>query len=924
MNHNENQGEEGPSHSRGAANPYNDTRRRSVAHENASANVPGISTIAQMLEEGMEAPMREDRMKSTPGTATFTGTKERKKQDDTPKFFSAPIGSSEPIDSPFFTDVRRSSDPDRSPEHARPDLPHQDDSTDTIKGDAPKNPSAEVSGSGLPNKSRAPVGQPQQAPTGINFSDRPGESTGEQQSFHQREREQKPEQADPPASHGHSESQQPEIQSPQPRRPANSSATSGSHRGSHTTNIELDDEGRQALVADYSGIVRLAEAGSLNSTGGTGGAGTGDSGTGSRGSAPSGPTNARLAHQAARQSKSNTRDSVRNFVNEQAHTVNLLDPNAPTPSPTPLDDRRERDTPAGDAEYPDWNESSDASRDSSEVATAASGDGNISEHEEPIVTFRFEHVATDDGHHVVVGREGMLQRCEDEPITTPGAVQGFGVLLVLEENIDTGDLLIRQVSENATELLGLSPRYLFRLECFTRVLTDEQEDLLRDNIEYLPSAEGGKGSVEEEGPQVFLLSGFGEPGSDDVDDESITSAGAGRRREWTCWVAAHRPKQPSWDKADEEGNSIPPPELIVLEFELERDTYNPLMRFPGDLDTPDSGSNTTAPSMGPRSGSTGSAGPSEGSQTTATSTPRPNFTPNSSDQTVIAPSSHGTQQPNSNEARDSSKYCSRHQPMGLEGLEVEMPLDRIIESTTNHAKPLRALERMRRTGMTDDGSSGRSGRSRRPPRRRPVGGATGTMDVFAVLGQINEQLGAAPDLEQFLKITVGVVQDLCRFHRVLIYQFDEAFNGQVVAELVEWGKTTDLFKGLMFPAADIPAQARQLYMINKVRLLYDRSQTTARMVLRNRDDLDHPLDMTHCYLRAMSPIHIKCEWMHLDSADIRSRQHACEILNVGLDHGLWSTLGSHCLSFLWPPWNAGVLPGSTNDANSIRFHLAKH
>lgn len=133
------------------------------------------------------------------------------------------------------------------------------------------------------------------------------------------------------------------------------------------------------------------------------------------------------------------------------------------------------------------------------------------------------------------------------------------------------------------------------------------------------------------------------------------------------------------------------------------------------------------------------------------------------------------------------------------------------------------------------------------------------MDVFAVLGQINEQLGSATDLESFLKICVGVVQDLCRFHRVLLYQFDEHYNGQVVAELVEWGKTTDLFKGLMFPAADIPAQARQLYAINKVRLLYDRSQTTARMVLRSKEDLENPLDMTHCYLRAMSPIHIKCE-----------------------------------------------------------------
>jgi len=154
------------------------------------------------------------------------------------------------------------------------------------------------------------------------------------------------------------------------------------------------------------------------------------------------------------------------------------------------------------------------------------------------------------------------------------------------------------------------------------------------------------------------------------------------------------------------------------------------------------------------------------------------------------------------------------------------------------------------------------------------------MDVFAVLGQINEQLGSATDLEQFLKVCVGVVQDLCRFHRVLLYQFDENYNGQVVAELVEWGKTTDLFKGLMFPASDIPAQARHLYAINKVRLLYDRSQTTARMVLRSKADLDHPLDMTHCYLRAMSPIHIKCECYQIAGKSERAKIADLQNMNV--------------------------------------------
>lgn len=124
----------------------------------------------------------------------------------------------------------------------------------------------------------------------------------------------------------------------------------------------------------------------------------------------------------------------------------------------------------------------------------------------------------------------------------------------------------------------MSPKYLFRLDCFTRILTTEQEDILRDNIEYLPDTESGKGSVEEEGPQVFLLSGYGEPGSADTEEDDTDSDVASRRREWTCWVTAHRPKQKPWEKTHDRGRPVPAPDLIILEFELERDPYNPLMQ----------------------------------------------------------------------------------------------------------------------------------------------------------------------------------------------------------------------------------------------------------------------------------------------------------------------------------------------------------
>ena len=156
------------------------------------------------------------------------------------------------------------------------------------------------------------------------------------------------------------------------------------------------------------------------------------------------------------------------------------------------------------------------------------------------------------------------------------------------------------------------------------------------------------------------------------------------------------------------------------------------------------------------------------------------------------------------------------------------------ESTENISRPLRVL---------------RSARKRK--------GETAAMEVFNIMAQVQEQLAVAPNLEKFLKVLIGVVKELTGFHRVMIYQFDKMFNGRVVTELVDPRATKDLYKGLNFPASDIPAQARQLYKVNKVRLLYDRDQETARLVCRTLEDLEHPLDLTHSYLRAMSPIHLK-------------------------------------------------------------------
>ncbi|KAH8729438.1 hypothetical protein BGZ61DRAFT_491788 [Ilyonectria robusta] len=366
------------------------------------------------------------------------------------------------------------------------------------------------------------------------------------------------------------------------------------------------------------------------------------------------------------------------------------------------------------------------------------------------VTSRVTHVVTDDGHAVITGRDGALQRCEDEPIHTPGAVQIFGVLLALREEAE-GFFVVRYASENSERMLGYSPRQLFQLKNFLDILTDEQQDNLLDHIDFIRDEDADPAI---NGPEVFSI--------------SIRTL---KMRSKKLWCAIH----------------INPahPDLVICEFEMDDDMEYPLR--PADELTPDIPHDT---------------------------------------------------------------------------LQSNPTLEEIEESTEILSKPLRVL---------------RSARKRR--------GEQGAMQVFDILSQVQEQLASANNLEIFLKILVGIVKELTGFHRVMIYQFDSTFNGKVVTELVDTSQTRDLYKGLHFPASDIPRQARDLYKLNKVRLLYDRDQDTARIVCRTKEDLDVPLDMSHAYLRAMSPIHLK----YLTNMAVRSSMS----ISINAFDELWGLISCH-------------------------------
>ncbi|PKY05752.1 hypothetical protein P168DRAFT_232654 [Aspergillus campestris IBT 28561] len=188
--------------------------------------------------------------------------------------------------------------------------------------------------------------------------------------------------------------------------------------------------------------------------------------------------------------------------------------------------------------------------------------------------------------------------------------------------------------------------------------------------------------------------------------------------------------------------------------------------------------------------------------------------------------------------------------------------EQLAESTMDISQPLRVLRNSRR--------------------RR---GETASMEVFNIIAQIQDQLTRAQSIDSMLNITVGIVKALTGFHRILVYQFDNDWNGYVVSELLDPKHSKDFYKGLHFPASDIPKQARDLYRINRVRLLYDRDQQTARLVCRTLEDLKHPLDMTYTYLRAMSPIHLK----YLAHMGVRASMS----ISINSPSSLWGLISCH-------------------------------
>jgi light-regulated signal transduction histidine kinase (bacteriophytochrome) len=117
------------------------------------------------------------------------------------------------------------------------------------------------------------------------------------------------------------------------------------------------------------------------------------------------------------------------------------------------------------------------------------------------------------------------------------------------------------------------------------------------------------------------------------------------------------------------------------------------------------------------------------------------------------------------------------------------------------------------------------------------------------------RLSAARSLRELGDVAVQEIRRFTGYDRVLLYRFDEDGHGEVIAEDRREG--LESYLGLHYPASDIPRQARELYLLNGLRIIPDRTAAPASILPALRPDTGAPLDLTFSVLRAVSPIHLE-------------------------------------------------------------------
>lgn len=138
---------------------------------------------------------------------------------------------------------------------------------------------------------------------------------------------------------------------------------------------------------------------------------------------------------------------------------------------------------------------------------------------------------------------------------------------------------------------------------------------------------------------------------------------------------------------------------------------------------------------------------------------------------------------------------------------------------------------------------------------RPLHARDSFLQIYQELKYVMAAIDAAVTTEETCEIAIHELKKVSGFDKIMIYQFDKDWNGDVIAEVKEEGM--EVYMGLKFPASDIPRQARDLYRKMPYRLIPDANYEPVRLYPVINPLTNAFTDLSSSNLRSVAGVHIE-------------------------------------------------------------------
>jgi light-regulated signal transduction histidine kinase (bacteriophytochrome) len=157
------------------------------------------------------------------------------------------------------------------------------------------------------------------------------------------------------------------------------------------------------------------------------------------------------------------------------------------------------------------------------------------------------------------------------------------------------------------------------------------------------------------------------------------------------------------------------------------------------------------------------------------------------------------------------------------------------------------------------------------------------IDIYQEIKYSMTAIDNATTLDEVCKIALAELKRISGFDRIMIYQFDNDWNGTVIAETLEGGM--EPYLNLRFPASDVPKQARALYHKNPYRQIPDREYSPEKLYPILNPLTNAFTDLSDCNMRGVATVHLEY---------LKNMAVACSMsTRILKDNKLWGLISCH-------------------------------